>query len=449
MLGGFLLSVAGASALLLLLFALWGRAAERPRRPGGRRLLFTGWGGIVEREVFQRLVAEFERRNPDVSVDYRPVPRDYVTKLKLMFAGGTPPDVFYVPDGDFPGFAVTGQALNLQPFIKHSAIIREDEFWSSALKRYRFDGRVFGRGPLYALPKDIGPTAMYVNLDLLRAQGIPFPLAPSDDGRGEAPLTWDEALALWTRLTRDLDGDGRVDQWGTHGMPLQAVVWSNGGDFLSADGRRFTLPDDPKALQAVEWLVSLQTTRHVAPMERQQQSIPVDTLFLTGRLATFIDGRWKVPQFRNASFAWDVAPIPVSPRTHKLAGWSGSVGLAISHSCRSPEAAWRLVEFLAGAEGQKVQAATGFQIPNQRALAATDAFLQPGRPPRHAEVFIRAAGYQQPGPPTRTPNNEWWDALNRGLGPAFRGERSVSEAVRSCREEVQEKLDQAWREPAP
>ena len=438
MLAGFLFAVLAVAAMLLLVFAAWGRATEDRRPSGAARLLFTGWGGVIERGVFADLVREFERRNPEIDVEYRPVPRDYMLKLKTSFGGGMPPDVFYLPDGDFPGFAGGGQVLNLQPFVDRSQVIRTEDFWESGLRRYRFDGHVFGQGPLYALPKDIGPTVMYVNMDLLRSSGIPL---PSPD----KPLDWNEALALWKGLTRDWDGDGRIDQWGTHGIFLEMAVRTNGGDFLSPDGRRFTMPDDPRAMEAAEWLIGLQTVHRVAPMERHRKSISTDTLFLTGRLATFVGGRWQVPLFRKAEFAWDVVPIPVSPHTRKQAGWSGSVGLAIAPSCAHKEAAWRLVEFLTGPEGQRVQAPTGFQIPNQRSLSRTEIFLQSDQPPANAEVFLEAARTQDAAPPTRTPNDKWWATLHQALGPAYRGEVTVRDAVNGAREEVQAALDQAWR----
>ncbi len=445
MVAGFLAAVTAVSLLLLGLFAAWGRAGRALAMTDDRRpLLFTGWGGIIERQVFERLIAEFERLHPEIRVDYRPTPRDYPTKLKLMFAGGTPPDVFYLPDTEFPGFAINGRILNLQPWIDRSVVIREREFWPSSLRRYRFDDRVFGRGPLYALPKDIGPTAMFVNLDLLRA--VNPGLAARIQKREVAPtLTWPEAEQLWKELTRDLNGDGRTDQWGTHGITLEAAVWSHGGKFLSDDGRCFIMLQDALAIEAAEWLVGLQTRLKVAPMERQRQSIPVDTLFLTGRLATFVGGRWMVPQFRRAAFAWDVLPVPVSPRTRRLAGWSGSVGLAISSHCRHPGDAWKLIEFLSGPQGQAAQARTGFQIPNQRWLSHTEVFLQPGQRPEHAEVFIDAAGYQDAGPPTRTPDDEWWDLLHRSLSRAYRGEATAREAVLRVAPDVQAALDRAWR----
>ncbi|MBI3912566.1 MAG: extracellular solute-binding protein, partial [Armatimonadetes bacterium] len=301
-----------------------------------------------------------------------------------------------------------------------------------------YDGRRYGHGDLHALPKDIGPQAMFINQDLFQRLHEPPP-SP------RTPLTWSQALALWQRLTRDENHDGRTDLWGVYGFPLEAAVWSHGGEFLSADARRFTMAADPLALEALQWTADLQAVHRVAPQERQREALPVDAMFLTGRLACFIGGRWMVPLFRQAPFNWDVAPIPVSDRTRRPAGWSGSVGLAMAPECRHPEAAWQLIEFLAGPEGQAAQARMGFQIPNQRPLAWTDVFLQRAQRPAHAEVFAEAALYQQPNPSTRTPDNEWWTLLHQRLAPVYRGEVRAAERLHAIVPEVQAALDRGWR----
>jgi len=436
----FLLTVLLAAAALLGAFAAAGRWEEARAGARGRAaaIVFCGWGGVEEREIFSRLLAEFGRRNRDVAVEYRAIPRDYMQKLKTMIAGGVPPDVFYIPDAEFPALALRGQMLCLQPYVERSRVIREAEFWPSALRRYRLDGRRLGAGPLYALPKDIGPTVMFYNAELFHKAGLPLP----DPHR---PWTWDEAVPIWRRLTQDFDGDGHVDQWGTRGFLHEAAVWSNGGDYLSPDGRRFTMPDDPRAVEAIQWVADLSLREGVAPPQVAELSMPVDVMFQTGRLATYFLGRWMVPQFRKVRFAWDVAPIPVSPRTRRMASWSGSVGFAISPRCRDPEAAWRLVEFLAGPEGQASQSAMGFQIPNQRRLAHTDLFLQPGQRPAHAEVFIAAALAERPFPTTRTPDNQWYDTLNQRLAAVWRGEKSAATLLKEIQPEVQKSLDDAWR----
>jgi multiple sugar transport system substrate-binding protein len=437
---GFIVTVFGAAALLLAGAYAWGRWERARVGAAGRAatVVLSGWGGVEERAIFGGLVRRFRARHPEIAVDYRPVPRNYVEKLKTMIAGGVPPDVFYVPDGDFPGLAARGQLLSLEPYVERSAVVHPAEFWDSALRRYRFDGRRFGAGPLYALPKDIGPFAMYYNRELFARAGVP---EPSPD----RPWSWTEAVAAWRRLTRDENGDGRTDAWGTFGFPIEAAVWSHGGEFLSADGRRFTMTGDEQALEATRWLAGLQLQERVAPQERQRVSMPIDVMFLTGRLATYFGGRWMVPQFRKTGFDWDVAPIPVSPVTGRQAGWSGSVGLAISPRCRHKDAAWKLVEFLAGPEGQAVQSLSGFQIPNQRWLAATDVFLQPGQRPSHAAVFLRAAAVQQPGPFTRAPDSKWWTLLHQYLPRVWRGEQDVQTLLRRVQPEIQAALDEAWK----
>jgi arabinooligosaccharide transport system substrate-binding protein len=437
---GFVATVLALAGLLLVGFAAWGRGERRSAGASGRTasLVFMGWGGVEERRVFTGLVQKFQARHRDIVVDYRSVPRNYIEKLKTMMAGSVPPDVFYVPDGDFPGLAARSQLLCLQSFIEHSSSLHLDQFWDSALRRYRFDGARFGAGPLFALPKDIGPFAMYYNRALFDKAGLPLPSA-------NRPWTWPEAVANWQRLTRDENGDGRIDQWGTFGFPIEAAVWSEGGEFLSPDSRRFTMADDERALEATQWLADLQLRYRVAPRERQRESIPVEVMFLTGRLATFLGGRWMVPQFRKATFDWDVAPIPVSPRTGRSAGWSGSVGLAISPRCHFPAAAWKLVEFLAGPEGQAAQSLSGFQIPNQRWLATTSVFLQPDQRPAHASVFIDAARVQRPGPFTHTPDSKWWTILHQYLPRVWRGEEQPRPLLQRVAPEIQRALDEGWK----
>jgi multiple sugar transport system substrate-binding protein len=120
------------------------------------------------------------------------------------------------------------------------------------------------------------------------------------------------------------------------------------------------------------------------------------------------------------------------------------VGFAISPHARFPEAAWRLVEFLAGPEGQKSQSLMGFQIPNQRYLASTDIFLQPGQRPAHAGVFIPAALYERPFPQTQTPDSKWYDTLNQRLAAVWNGEKPAEQLLKEIQPEVQKALDDGW-----
>jgi ABC-type glycerol-3-phosphate transport system substrate-binding protein len=134
--------------------------------------------------------------------------------------------------------------------------------------------------------------------------------------------------------------------------------------------------------------------------------------FANGNVAMLLDGRWNVPNFRDQMdgiYKWDVAPLP-RYRTYDdngdilveglPAGHSGSVALAVNAKTSKPNASWLFLEYIGGSIGQLEQARSGFAIPSQRDLAATEDFLQSDQNPKNSIIFLDAARNQTPG--------DWW-----------------------------------------
>ncbi len=411
---------------------------------GHRRvtITFMGWGDEIEAKLFSSLLADFEKKYPDIKVKYVVYPpSSYREKLATVVASGEAPDVFYIHDVDFGSYVTKGVLKDLDPFIENSTVIDLDDIWPQAIWRYRFDGFKRGSGPVYALPKDLGPVVMFYNKELFDRFGVPYP-------DPEVPWTWDEAVANWKKLTRDTDGDGTPDYWGVLHFPYEAAVWSNGGRIADPAKGLFVMHKSPEAIEAVRWILDLSFKYRVHPLYSHIQSYGVQNLFETGRVATYFTGRWMVPKYRQLSFDWDVAPIPVSPKTHKKAGWSGSVGFAMYASTKHPYEAWKLIEFLAGPEGQRRLAESGFQVPNQISLARTDVFLQRGRRPEHAEVFLDAAMYEKPQPPAQFPiSNEWYEKVfwQECMSRVWLGEVDPAKAIAEIAPRVQKTMDEAYR----
>jgi multiple sugar transport system substrate-binding protein len=409
---------------------------EAARTADGRTIVtFVGWGAPEEREVLREVIAAFEASHPTIHVHYIQVPGvgyDYLNKLRLMLVAGIPPDVFYVPDGAFGEFVRTGSLLDLEPLLAQTHAVDLDAIWPTALDRYRWNGQRLHEGQLYALPKDLGPTALYYDADRLRARGV----APPDP---HEPMTWAEAIAKWRALTFD---DGGIHRYGITSFPYEDAVWSSGEDILSPDRRSWNLTA-PAAVRAVQWCADLALREGVAPNPTRLG----DTggggreLFEARLAAMHIDGRWMVPRFRQLDFDWNVAPIPVPEKGAPSITWSGSVGLAVS--ARSPRGsdAFALVAYLAGPEGQKRLTATGLQLPNQRALASTDLFLQHDQRPRNADVFVRAAEMSRPAAATLVPNAFWNDVFGSFAEKIWRGDRTAA----SLLPEIKPRIEQALR----
>jgi multiple sugar transport system substrate-binding protein len=425
-----------AGALATVLFSGAGCTANHDEGPP--TVSFLGWGGPEEKEIVTSVLGGFARTEPGFTIAYNQIPGvgyDYVNKIRLMIVADIAPDVFYVPDGAFGELVSRGSLLDIDGYVEKSNVIRLDEMWATGIDRYRWDGSSLHRGALYCLPKDIGPTAIFYNADLLRQRGVPLP-DPT------VPMTWDEALETWKKLSYQ---DGSSRHYGISGFPYEPAAWSAGASILSDDKRSWVLDSDA-GIEAVQWCADLALVHGVAPaMSTAGGGMGTRELFEAGLAAMHFDGRWMVPRFRKLGFAWDVAPVPVRTRGSPSISWSGSVGLCINPKSRHPAEAFRLIEYLAGPEGQTALTRTGFQVPNQKALARTEVFLQPGLAPAHPEVFLIAAETSRPGPWTDTPNAFWQDVFGTFIGKVWRGERTA----RSLLVELAPIVNQALRENNP
>ena len=67
------------------------------QQSGDKTITFMGWGSPEEIAVFKDMIAQYEDKYPDVTVDYITVAdSDFATKLQTMIASKKTPDVFYL-----------------------------------------------------------------------------------------------------------------------------------------------------------------------------------------------------------------------------------------------------------------------------------------------------------------------------------------------------------------
>ena len=93
-------------------------------------------------------------------------------------------------------------------------------------------------GRMHAMPGDYMTMVLFYNTEMFKAAGL---------NPDKPPKTWDEFLQYAKKLTRDTDGDGKVDQWGfgtvgakSPGFSLRfgPFIWSFGGDYLTPDMKK-------------------------------------------------------------------------------------------------------------------------------------------------------------------------------------------------------------------
>ncbi len=382
---------------------------------------FMVFGDPEELAAYQSLVAGFTAVHPDIPIELRHTPSlgEYRQRLAVGFSAGTPPDVMLLNYRRIGAFAGQGAFEPLGPYLAQSDRLHEEDFFPEAIAAFYLDGQ------LWCIPQNISSLVVYYNQDLFAAAGLEPP---------HVDWTWDDFLAAARALTLDLNGDGRIDQYGAGIEPslyrLAPFIWQNGGELVDDPARptRLTL-DSPAALEAFTWFANLQVVEGVVPSAVAESAESSESRFLNGRLAMYFNSRRGVPTYRTISgFTWDIAPLP---QHREAAGILHSDAYCMAAVSTNKEAAWTFIEYANSVEGQQRMLATGRTVPSLQAVAQSPRFLEPEQPPLRSHIFLDTLPVMR-----QVPTIHQWvtieEAANREIERAFYGQVSVREAAETA-----------------
>jgi multiple sugar transport system substrate-binding protein len=315
--------------------------------------------------AYRKSFAVFARTHPDIEVHTNVVSYStYFTTLRTDVAGGNADDIFWVSNAYLAGYADSGRLVDVGKALGPKAA---SEWEPSVVAQFTRDQRLWGVPQL----TDAG-IALYYNTDLLAAAGV--------DAADLATLRWspgadDTLRPLLQRLTVDADGHcagtpgfdpARVRQWGynaandAQGIYLN-YIGSAGGAYQVGD--RFAF-DNPAAVEAFTYLVSLINRDHVAPpaSDTNDNADFSRNQFLAGRMALFQSGTYNLaPVARDARFHWGVAMMPAGPvgRVSVTNGIAAAGNAATKH----PDAVRQVLAWMGSAEGNHYLGRRGAAIP--------------------------------------------------------------------------------------
>ncbi len=394
-------------------------AAACSGQPARQTVSFMVFGDPAEYNAYLELVDAFNAQHSDIHVEltHVPSPREYRTRLVTEFASGAPPEVTLMNYRRYASFAANDMLQPLGPYLQQSELISQDDFFATAIDAFTW------QGTLMCLPQNISSLVVYYNQDLFDAAGLPY---PSDK------WAWADFVDTAVALTQDLDGDGRIDQYGLGVEPslfrLAPFVWQNGGPVVDDETQptRLTLTRPP-SLEALQWFTDLHNVHGVTPGRVEEASQDSESRFLAGTTAMYFNSRRGVPTYREIdNFTWDVAPLPIAKTA---AGILHSDAYCLSATAVNKEAAWTFIEFANSVAGQTIIAGSGRTVPSLKAVAESDAFLDPTQPPSRAQVFINNAAILRRVPVIST----WQEVENvadEEIERAFYGDITAEEAAR-------------------
>ncbi len=402
-------------------------------------ITFMFRGGPDEQTAYKKTVEKFEADHPNVKVKViTTAPDQYMTKLKAAITGKSVPDVFFFEPGDLKAFVNGEVLLNITPYTENNSNIDIGKVWKKGVDIYRYDGKVAGQGDIYGLPKDLGPFGMGYNKTLFEKAGIPLP-------DKDKPYTWDEFINVNKQLTKDANGDGKLDQWGTGlnvNWTLHAFVWSNGADFLDATQTKVTI-DDPKFAEALQLFADMQNVHKVTPSIAEAQTLDTYQRWMQGQIGFFPVGPWDLSTYQKLPFDFDLIPYPAGS-TGKTATWVGSLGIGVSKNSKAPDEAAALALYLsASEEGMQMLTDAKVQMPNLTDMAEKWAADTSFKPANKAEFLEIVNDYGKPMPQTLTYNREWYDLFFTDIQPVLDGKITAAEYVKAEQPKMQKLLDKA------
>ncbi|MEA5525694.1 ABC transporter substrate-binding protein [Nodularia spumigena] len=419
------------SLLLLLLvgiLALGGCQTLRTAETGVINL--TLWQGVnppPNRDVLQKLVDKFNQTHPKIQVEslYAGQQDQQTPKILAAVVGNAPPDLlWYNP-------TIAGQLVELQ------ALIPLDEKLNNSPVKAEIDPALFEsmeyQGQIWSLPFATNNVAVYYRPSLFKAAGIT-----------ELPRTWEQFREVAKKLTRDTNGDGRINQYGMF-LPLGKgeftvftwlpFMWSSGGELVKGEAEKASavmLQNNPGAIAALQFWRNL-IEDGSAMLSGPERGYETGDL-IAGNVAMQVTGPWSLGEFTASGVDFGVFPIPVNQEPATSVG--GENLFLFKTTPEREQAAFTFAEYAMSAEFQtELALGTGYLPINlkSRQDARYQEFVKKLPP---VQVFLDQAEHGR-SRPIFPGYNRISDSLGRAIESVLLSQNTPAEALKI----TQQRLD--------
>ena len=281
--------------------------------------------------IIDKAIERFEREHKNVKIHYTSgiLKRDYSEWLAQQLLMGKMPDVFMILSDDFNRLASLGALKNLEKLMNKDTAFKLEKYFSTTLLTGQYNGIQF------ALPYETVPTLMFVNKTLLKKEGIEVP---------GSDWTWDDLLEISKKVTKDTDGDGYPDQFGTYNYDWLDAAYTNGVVLFENGDTKISLTNE-KVVEAVKFVKQLYDLN-------QGRKVTQDD-FDSGKVAfmplTFADYRtyktypYKIKKYLN--FRWDCITLPAGPAGDNISEVN-TLLMGISNKTKHEKLAWEFLKLL-------------------------------------------------------------------------------------------------------
>jgi multiple sugar transport system substrate-binding protein len=395
--------------------------------------------GATEKDAYQKAAQEFEQKNPKYKVKVEVVPGSETDIAKLMTAvrSGAGPDIAVIDRFTVAQRAATGLLVDLTPLIAKEGKDVSQEYsegpWQEVLYRKK----------AYALPTNTDARVLFYNKKLLEEAGID--VNEFDPARGPMDPKRFQEIAFKLNQT---DSSGAYTRIGF--VPWLEQGWGYtwgyafGGNFFDFANCKVTATDPGvvKGYQFLyDWAKALGPQKAKTFVDTYWQWPSVGTLpdaqmpFFTGRVAFVITGNWVFATMKNVAPNLDYGVTYIPAPNGLKTTWSGGWSVAIPQGTKNLDAAYELLRFVAGEEGQRLLVKYATSLPTNKALLANKDLFAP-----EYSLFLSLLPISKSRPPIPV-GALYWDKLKDAEEAVIANSQSPEDALKTVVDEVQPQMD--------
>ncbi|MEU1041236.1 ABC transporter substrate-binding protein [Streptomyces sp. NPDC005551] len=329
----------------------------------------------VRRDIWMDIIDDFEKKYPDIKVNYVGIPAESVqSKYDTAIQGGGLPDVGGVGAAMLAGVAAQNALEPLDSRLAKSPL--DGKLNQGMLESVKVAG---GQDKLFTVPTSASNGVLYYRTDLFQAAGL------------EAPTTWSKFYEAADKLTDKGKNEFGYTIRGGAGSIAQALdaMYGQTGITEFWDGDKTTV-NDPKNVAALE--------KYAALYKKNTPSADVNNDF-TKMVAQWDSGKIGMLSHNLGSYQDHVKalgdgkfrglPNPTTDDGTRVQVSNPVDGLALFKSSKNKSAAWRFIEFAAAHESNSKWNESAGAIPSNTE-AAKDAWIQKAEPTKLAAEALNS-----------------------------------------------------------
>lgn len=281
----------------------------------------TYWGLWEPASVMQTVIADYERDNPNVKIEYAmQSPKNYRSRLQSAIAGGTGPDIARIHNTWMP---MLRKYLSPKP---DSVAIDVSQYYPIVQKDF------VSAGKLYAAPLEVDGLALYYNEDILK------------EAKASPPTDWNALRKLAFDLTKRNVATGIIERAGVAmGTTSNVDHWSDilGLLILQNSGN----PGKPDAA-AVQDALTFYTIFSTSDKSWDVAQPSSTYAFATGTVAMMLAPSWAAADIKAIApdLHYKIAPAPTLPNTETA--WGTYWAEAVPVSSKNQAEAWKFLAYL-------------------------------------------------------------------------------------------------------